>query len=109
MAQQSFEEKYKALQTSPSYQGMSPIAIAASVEDFRAISHFTPRSSRAQLIAARAILEDKIDILRDSLKQAVPRDTRDIADKTRDSDAIKAHIARLAEVTQMLSEVIAHI
>lgn len=106
--QQSLEEKYQGLQTSPGYQNMSLIAIAASIEDLIAVRHFTPRSSRAELINARAILEGKIDLLRDDLKQAIPRDTRDQADKVIDHNAIKAHINRLAEATQRLSEIIAH-
>lgn len=106
--QQSFEEKYQGLQKSPSYQNMSFIAIAATQEDLRAIRYFAPHASRDELIAARAILENKINLLREDLKQAIPRDTRDQVEKTTDRDAIKARIRRLAEATQRLSEIIAH-
>lgn len=67
--------RYDILKKGTAYQGMSEIAIAATLEDTDAITHFLYSASLDDLIDARGILESRLDILKGNLHQKLPRAT----------------------------------
>ncbi len=69
--------RYAKLQHTSGYEGMSPLAIAATLDDFNAIDHFLLTAPHQDLIAAQAILKNRLDILKIELHQKIPRETID--------------------------------
>lgn len=69
--------RYNKLQHTAGYEGMSKLAIAATLDDFGAIDHFMLRASTQELIDTEAILKNRLDILKKELRQKIPRETID--------------------------------
>jgi hypothetical protein len=72
-----YVNRYTKLQHTSGYDGMAMLAIAATLDDFNAINHFLIKATRQELIDAQAILKSRLDILKNELRQKVPRETID--------------------------------
>ncbi len=65
---ESFRAKYHQFMKNPGYSGMSAIEIAVDIEDFPAIRHFAYQATQEDLIKARELLQNKIDIQEINIK-----------------------------------------
>lgn len=98
--------RYTKLQHTSGYEGMSMLAIAAILEDFDALKHFLPTSSRNDLVETQALLKSNLDILKKQLHQKIPRETIDPVSEN-ESDRHKNIHQQIYRIKNSLAEIAA--